>query len=153
MNLSTIFFTTNNKYMLVIILIVLVITVLAALIANKFGIKFINTTKSIVQFVSDTLVSLNIESGQVSVIEDLILQAIAYAIAINGDSSIDTKASDALLYIKDLASKLGVALTDQDIVIISEVLKIAFAFITSLNIRVTSITKKKLIKYNAKLMK
>jgi hypothetical protein len=142
---------TSLLYPLIISLVLIALSFGAIFIGNKFGVKFINIAKTIVEFIAKTLESLDLKNDKVGLIISLITQGITYAIAINLDNDKETKVADALAFIKNISSGLGEELTEAELEVIKSALEITFIFIETLNIR--SFKYKKIVKYAAKYSK
>jgi hypothetical protein len=141
-----------NNYPIVVTLIIVALTVAAIFIGKRFGVKFINIAKSIIEFVANTLKSLELKDDKLGLVISLISQGITYAIAINMDNSIDTKVEDSLKFIQNISGQLGEQLTEDELEIIAAVLQVTFIFIQTLNIK-PSFKYQRLVKYAAKLNK
>lgn len=126
----------------------------AVVISKKYGIKVINIGYSIVQFIRNTLSDLNIGNDRLNVLIDFIIQAILYAAA-TADENKDTeqKINEALGFIKNIAEKLEVRLSENELDIITIALKLGFIFINSLGVKTAKIKSlkknydKKIVKY------
>jgi hypothetical protein len=79
---------------------------------------------------------------------DLILQALLYMSAIADDNTeTDEKVNQALQFLKEIALKLDVRLSDTEIEIITIAIKLGFIFIGSLGVKTAKIKYHKAVKY------
>jgi hypothetical protein len=126
----------------VIVVLVLAVSAGAIYLAHKSGLSIINVALSLVNFIKSTLANSGISIGKLSDVLDLIIQGLVYIQAISDESlTSDEKVSLALNFIKNIAGELDLTLSDEEISIISSVLKIGFIFMNSIGLSSSVVTE------------
>ena len=125
--------------MVVAVLIVILLYVVALIATKKLGLTLIQTTKAIVDLIRKGLTDAKIGNEQLSNILMLMSQAIVYVIAISESDDIDAQTNEGLRFVRDIIREFGYTVTDAELVIIADVLKMAFQVISSMNLKVTAL--------------
>lgn len=139
-----------NPKVFIIIGALLVILLLIFLI-NKIGLKWINITESIVVFIEKNLIQLGISNEKLTLIIQLISEAITSASIIVSDSDNDIKTIDAVGFIMDICKDLNVVISDDEKNTITTVVKLVFIFMSTLNIMPAKLSHAKILRVNTKL--
>ena len=131
------FLIANPYFPLACIFIaVVIVSLIATIICNKFGIKFVKATASIIKFIQNILKEAKVDNANLANILQLISQAVIYAVAIGEDKTIDEKTEDAVGFVKNISNQLGFIISDLEMVIIKEACKTAFVYIDTLDIKI-----------------
>jgi len=134
---------TQTLIIIGIVAAVLVVSVLFVFIVKKTGLSLINVSLSIVTAVKTALNDAGIANNKFSVVLDLVIQALTYVQAMCDDGmATDIKVDKALDYVKSIARELDITLTDNDLLMIVDVLGLGFTFMGALGITSKSSYKK-----------
>jgi len=126
----------NSPYMPVITVVLLAIIICCGAIffKQKYGIKIITTAESIVKFVRDALIMLNLDTPTIQVVIDLMLEAITLALNVVGAETIEMRVAQAMDYV-EMKIEPEYPLTVGQISIIKQAFMFTFIFMDSLNIK------------------
>jgi len=128
-----------NPYVALVVLVVVVLYEVALIATKKFGLTLIQTTKAVVDLIRKGLTDAKIGNEQLSNILMLMSQAIVYVIAISESDDVDAQTNEGLRFVRDIIREFGYTVTDAELVIIADVLKMAFQVISSMNLKVTAL--------------
>jgi len=128
-----------NPYVALVVLVVVVLYAVALIATKKFGLTLIQTTKAVVDLIRKGLTDAKIGNEQLSNILMLMSQAIVYVIAISESDDVDAQTNEGLRFVRDIIREFGYTVTDAELVIIADVLKMAFQVISSMNLKVTAL--------------
>lgn len=136
-----------------IFFIVILLAFIAIYIGKKYGITFVTISQKIVVFIREALSSFNIGNAQTDLAINLILKTVDYILNIITTNDINTRTDSAIEYLKQLVKELDPknTLTDAEINIIAEVLKMVFIFLSTFTINVGMLKYEKMVKVNDKI--
>lgn len=104
-------------------------------LTKKLGLSIVNIALSIVMAIKSALADSTLASGKISIVLDLIIQALTYVQAICDEgTTTDTKVVKALNYIQNIAAQLSVTISDTELLIIKNVLQIGFTIMGALGV-------------------
>lgn len=118
---------------------VILLSVIAVWVSKRFGLTIIQTTKAIVDLVRQALKDAKIGNEQLSNILILISQAIVYVIAISESDDVNVQTSEGVRFVRDIIKEFGYTVTAAELVIITDVLRMAFEVIASMHLKVTAL--------------
>lgn len=136
---SIINFISPYMPIFVAVLVAILLYLVALVSTKKLGITIIQTTKAIVDLIRKGLQDAKIGNEQLSNILMLMSQAIVYVIAISESDDIDSQTDEGLQFIKNIIKEFGYTVTARELIIIADVLKMAFQVISSMNLKVTAL--------------
>ena len=120
-------------------IVVILLSVVAVFISKWFGLTIIQTTKAIVDLVRQALKDAKVGNEQLSNILLLISQAIVYVIAIGSTDDVNTQTQEGLRFVRDIIKEFGYTVTGAELLIIADVLKMAFEVINSMHLKITAL--------------
>jgi hypothetical protein len=114
------------------------------LLIKKTSSAYVSAALAIVSFVKTTLENCGLETAEMKLAFDWIIQALDVIQAESSSSTTtDQKVTDAFDFIQTIATAAGVTLSDTEITVIKAVLKLGFIFMGDIGITTSSLSHSK----------